>query len=77
MESDSDADSSDDNSPQKHLFHRPLSSLLGHVVCIELEDRKRSSPICTPALVVNPSAEPQPLPSKDHILVKGFRDSKL
>ena len=48
--------------------------MIGRILCMELEDRKRT--MWVPVLVVNPNADDLELKTKEHLLVRSFKDSK-
>ena len=75
--SDSEIDdtSSEDSLQPKKTYKGRLQDLIGRVLCMEIEDRKKT--LWVPVLVVQPSADDMDLKSRDHLLVKSFKDSKL
>jgi hypothetical protein len=78
-DSDSDIDSSEDEiNPGRKRGHPSLENvenMIGQVVCLEIEDRKKT--MWVPALVVQPTADSTDLKQPDEILVKSFKDTKL
>lgn len=74
-ESESESESSECSSPRKKVYKGRLHDQIGRVLCMELEDRKKT--IWVPVLVVLPSASDVDLKTRDHLLVKSFKDSRL
>lgn len=52
-----------------------LVDLIGRVFLLELEERKRTAWV--PVLVCNPNADEMELKTRDHVLVRSFKDGKL
>lgn len=74
---DYEEDSSSEESPPKRASYKGrFQELVGKVMCMESGD-KRKSPLYVPVLVVLPDAHPVELKSKDHLLVRSFKDGKL
>ena len=75
-DSDSDDDSSEDEAIPKRRYASRLEGLVGQVVLMEQEDRKRT--LHVPVLITQPSADDSmSLKTREHILVKSFKDIKL
>ena len=74
-DSDSDDDSSDESEAPKREYKGRLSEMIGRIVMVEIEDRKKAAWV--PVLVTDPNANDLDLKTKDHLLVKSFKDSKL
>lgn len=70
-ESDEDSDAS---SPPRQYSSR-LAEMVGKVLLMTQDDRKKT--IVVPVLVVQPNADSTELKTRDHLLVKSFKDSKL
>lgn len=49
--------------------------MVGKVLLMTQDDRKKT--IVVPVLVVQPNADSTELKTRDHLLVKSFKDSKL
>ncbi|CAE1155260.1 AT-rich interactive domain-containing protein 4A,AT-rich interactive domain-containing protein 4B [Acanthosepion pharaonis] len=74
---DYEEDSSSEESPPKRASYKGrFQELVGKVMCMESGD-KRKSPLYVPVLVVLPDAHPVELKSKDHLLVRSFKDGKF
>ena len=59
------------------MYSSAAQDLLGKVMGVEVEERGRKS-YQLPVLVVLPSADTDTaLPTKQHVLVRSFRDAKL
>ena len=73
---ESSSDESDDDSlpPKKRTYRGKLQDLIGRVMCMEIGDRKKT--LSVPVLVCLPSANDLELKTKDHLLVKSFKDNK-
>ena len=78
-DSESDADSSDDENAagrkKGHPGNKKIGNMIGQVVCLEIEDRKKT--LWVPAVVVQPTADSTDLKQPNEILVKSFKDTKL
>ena len=74
-DSDSDEESDSDSPPKKRTYKGRLQDMVGKVVLMAAEDRKRT--YWMPVLVVSPNASDMELKYNDHLLVKSFKDSKL
>lgn len=74
---DSDEESSDEEmGPPKSRYSSRLEGLVGQVVLMEQEDRKRV--LHVPVLITQPSADNTvSLKTREHVLVKSFKDGKL
>ena len=78
-------DSSDDDdscnesveiSPKKRVYRgRQMQDMVGKIVCMVVEERKRATNM--PVLVVLPSASELDLKTRDHLLVRSFKDNRL
>ena len=74
-ESESESESSGCSSPRKRMYKGRLQDLIGRVLCMEVEERKKK--IWVPVLVIIPTASDTDLKTKDHLLVKSFKDGRL
>ena len=74
-DSESDEESDPDSPPKKRTYKGRLQDMVGKVVLMETEDRKRT--YWVPTLVVSPNASDLELKHSDHLLLKSFKDSKL
>ena len=70
-----DTEVSDEVPVSKRTYAGRLGEMVGRVVSMEIEDRKKTAWL--PVLVVQPSADNLDLPTRDHLLVRSFKDSKL
>lgn len=73
--SESEDDSSGESEPPKREYKGRLAEMTGRIVLMEIEDRKKA--LMVPVLVCDPNASDLDLKTKDHLLVKSFKDSKL
>ena len=64
-----------ESEPPKREYKGRLSEMIGRIVIMEIEDRKKA--LWVPVLVTDPNANDLDLKTKDHLLVKSFKDSKL
>ena len=72
--SDSESDESSESVPQKkRVYKGRLQDMIGRVYLMETDKRKA---LWTPVLIVNPNASDIDLPSRDHLLVRSFKDSR-
>jgi hypothetical protein len=74
-EGDGDGEEEESAGSSKRQYAGRLGEMVGRVVVMEIEDRKKTAWL--PVLVVQPSADNLQLPTKDHVLVRSFKDSKL
>lgn len=74
-DSEMDETSSEDSRQPKRTYRGRLQGLVGRVLCMDMEDRKKSFSV--PVLVTQVNADDMELKTKDHVLVKSFKDSKL
>lgn len=70
----SDSSSEEEDSPRKK-YRGKNQELVGKVMFYEGGDRRK--PVTLPVLVVLPDAHSTELKSKDHVLVRSFKDGKL
>ena len=68
-------DDSDESSDDESDTKDSNQELVGKVMFYDAGDKKR--PYLLPVLVVTPEAHPVTLKSKDHLLVRSFKDNKL
>ncbi len=73
-DSDSEEESDSDSPPKKRTYKGRLQDMVGKVMLMETEDRKRT--FWVPTLVVTPNASDMELKHNDHLLLKSFKDSK-
>ena len=65
-----------DMSPKKRVYRgRQMQDMIGNIVCMVVEERKRASNM--PVLVVLPSASELDLKTREHLLVRSFKDNRL
>ncbi|XP_071080254.1 AT-rich interactive domain-containing protein 4B-like [Haliotis cracherodii] len=74
-DTESDESSSEDNSPKRASYRGRQQELVGKVMVIEAGDKRKGGP--NPVLVVLPDAASMDLKTKDHVLVKSFKDGKF
>ena len=74
-DSESESEASECSSPRKRIYKGRLQDLIGRVLCMEIDDRKKTTWV--PVLVIIPSASDMELKTRDHLLVKSFKDSRL
>ncbi len=72
--SESEDESSEDSEPPRREYKGRLQDMIGRILCMELEDRKKT--MWVPVLVVNPNADDLELKTKEHLLARSFKDSK-
>ncbi|XP_055957452.1 AT-rich interactive domain-containing protein 4B [Patella vulgata] len=75
-ESDLDSDT-DDSIPRRQNYRGRRQDLVGKVMLIENLERKKGGLLAVPVLVVLPDAHDLDLRTKEHILVKSFKDNKF
>lgn len=71
---DGDGEEEEQSAAGKRQYTSRLSEMVGRIVVMEIEDRKKTAWL--PVLVVQPSADNLLLPTRDHLLVRSFKDSK-
>lgn len=70
-----DDTSSDESIPKREIYKSGrLQSLVGRIMVMEQGDKRK---LQVPVLVCLPDAHTTELRTKDHILVKSFKDNKL
>ena len=74
-DSDSESEASECSSPRKRIYKGRNQEMVGRVSCMEIDDRKKTTWV--PVLVIMPSASDMELKTRDHLLVKSFKDSRL
>ena len=72
---DDSEDSSEDELNDSRKSLTAYSDLVGKLMFYDAGEKKK--PYFLPVLVVIPEAHPTTLKSKDHILVRSFKDNKL
>jgi len=73
---DSDEESETESPPKKRVYRgRQMQDLVGRVVCMVVEERKRAT--IMPVLVVLPSSAELDLKTRDHLLVRSFKDNRF
>ncbi|CAH1792792.1 unnamed protein product [Owenia fusiformis] len=65
----------DDDTPKKRVYKGRLVDMIGKVVNVESTDKRKGS-TWVPMLVVLPSASDIELKTKEHLLVRSFKDNK-
>ena len=73
-EEESEDESTDESLPQRALYKGRNQELGGKVFLAEVGEKKTQ---VLPVLVVLPDAHATELKTKDHLLVKSFKDGKL
>lgn len=66
--------SSDESLPKRAEYKGRLQQMVGKVMMMEMGDKRK---IQVPVLIVLPDAHSMDLKTKDHLMVKSFKDSKL
>ena len=74
-DTESDESSSEDSSPRRATYRGRSQEFVGKVMCVDLGDKKKT--ILTPVLVCLPDAHSTELRTKEHMLVRSFRDGRL
>ena len=73
-ETDDDSDDEPSATPPRQ-YSAKLADLVGKVLLMTQEERKKT--VTVPVLVVQPNADSTDLRTREHLLVKSFKDSKL
>lgn len=73
-EEESEDESTDESLPRRALYKGKNQELVGKVFLAEVGEKKKQ---VLPVLVVLPDAHATELKTKDHLLVKSFKDGKL
>ena len=74
MDGESDESSSDESILKRASYKGRLQDMVGKPMFVEMGDKKKQM---VPVLVVLPDAHGTELKTKDHMLVKSFKDGKL
>ncbi|XP_033735580.1 AT-rich interactive domain-containing protein 4B-like isoform X2 [Pecten maximus] len=69
-----DDTSSDESIPKRAVYKGRLQNLVGKVMLAEMGDKRKQQ---VPVLVVLPDAHSTELRTKDHLLIKSFKDGKF
>lgn len=73
-EEESEEESTDESLPRRAAYKGKNQELVGKVFLAEIGEKKKQ---VLPVLVVLPDAHATELRTKDHLLVKSFKDGKL
>lgn len=73
-EEDSEEESTDESLSRRAVYKGKNQELVGKVFLAEIGEKKKQ---VLPVLVVLPDAHAMELKTKDHLLVKSFKDGKL
>ncbi|XP_041351844.1 AT-rich interactive domain-containing protein 4B-like isoform X2 [Gigantopelta aegis] len=74
-DTESDQSSSEDSSPRRAMYRGRGQEFVGKVMCVDLGDKKKT--LLTPVIVCLPDAHSTELRTKEHMLVRSFRDGRF
>ena len=78
-ESNDDSDEEEEETKPKSRYASRLDGMVGRVVLMEQDDARSKKSLRVPVLIILPSAADNnmSLKTREHVLVKSFKDSKL